>query len=110
MATYEAVKLRDGALVAGLTNVPDFDAALAARVDVLGRVGNGDGAHHLAMAQCVDLTCVARDPRPQKGVRWERHRLQLPVVALDASGGKMIVRLDHPDTEQVYVVEVDGSA
>ena len=38
------------------------------------------------------------------------NRLQLPVVALDASGGKMIVRLDHPDTEQVYVVEVDGSA
>jgi hypothetical protein len=38
------------------------------------------------------------------------NRLQLPVVALDPSGGKMIVRLDHPDTEQVYVVEVDGSA
>ena len=38
------------------------------------------------------------------------NRLQLPVIALDASGGKMIVRLDHPDTEQVYVVDVDGSA
>lgn len=38
------------------------------------------------------------------------NRLQLPVIALDPSGGKMIVRLDHPDTEQVYVVNVDGSA
>lgn len=38
------------------------------------------------------------------------NRLQLPVVALDAGGGKMIVRLDHPDTEQVYVIEVDASA
>ena len=38
------------------------------------------------------------------------NRLKLPVVALDPSGGKMIVRLDHPDTEQVYVVNVDGSA
>jgi hypothetical protein len=38
------------------------------------------------------------------------NRLQLPVVALDADGGKMIVRLDHPDTEQVYVIEVDTTA
>ena len=38
------------------------------------------------------------------------NRLQLPVIALDPRGGKMIVRLDHPDTEQVYVVNVDGSA
>jgi hypothetical protein len=38
------------------------------------------------------------------------NRLQLPVIALDANGGKMIVRLDHPDTEQVYVVKVDTSA
>jgi hypothetical protein len=37
------------------------------------------------------------------------NRLQLPVIALDARGGKMIVRLDHPDTEQVYVVDVNGS-
>ena len=38
------------------------------------------------------------------------NRLQLPVIALDPSGGKMIVRLDHPDSEQVYVVNVDTSA
>ncbi|MDH3440042.1 MAG: hypothetical protein OEM63_04775 [Gammaproteobacteria bacterium] len=38
------------------------------------------------------------------------NRLQLPVIALDPSGGKMIVRLDHPDTEQVYVVNVDTTA
>ena len=38
------------------------------------------------------------------------NRLQLPVVALDTDGGKMIVRLDHPQTEQIYVVEVDASA
>jgi len=38
------------------------------------------------------------------------NRLQLPVIALDASGGKMIVRLEHPETEQVYVVNVDASA
>lgn len=38
------------------------------------------------------------------------NRLSLPVVALDENGGKMVVRLEHPDSEQVYVVKVDASA
>lgn len=38
------------------------------------------------------------------------NRLRLPVIALDERGGQMIVRLEHPDTEQVYVVNVDASA
>ena len=38
------------------------------------------------------------------------NRLNLPVVALDESGGKMVVRLDHPQSEQVFVVKVDASA
>ena len=38
------------------------------------------------------------------------NRLQLPIIALDERGGKMIVRVDHPQSEQVYVVRVDASA
>lgn len=81
MATYEAVKLRDGALVAGLTNVPDFDAALAARVDVSAGVADGDGTHHLAVIQRVDLTRVTRDARTDERVVGEGHRLHLTVGA-----------------------------
>jgi hypothetical protein len=38
------------------------------------------------------------------------NRLQLPVIANDVGGGKMIVRLDHPMSEQVYVVRVKTTA
>ena len=52
----------------------------------------------------------------EREVRWVAdleegvNRLQLPVIALEESGGQMIVRLEHPDTEQVYIVNVDASA
>lgn len=38
------------------------------------------------------------------------NRLSLPIVGLDASGGQMIVRLSHPDSEQVFVVELKPAA
>lgn len=78
---HQAVELRDGALVARLADVPHFDAALSARVDVLGRVADGDGANDLTMRQCVYLARVARNTWPHKCVRRERHRLHLPVGA-----------------------------
>lgn len=34
------------------------------------------------------------------------NRLTLPVIANSMSGGRMIVRLQHPDSEQVFVVRI----
>lgn len=38
------------------------------------------------------------------------NRLSLPVLAVDPSGGQMVVRLDHPDSEQVFVVRLKINA
>lgn len=38
------------------------------------------------------------------------NRLRLPVIAVNGSGGKMVVRLTHPQSEQVYVVNLDAEA
>jgi len=34
------------------------------------------------------------------------NRLSLPVRAVDAAGGRLVVRLSHPDSEQVFVVDL----
>lgn len=34
------------------------------------------------------------------------NRLRLPVLAIDPAGGQMVVRLEHPDSEQVFVVNL----
>ena len=34
------------------------------------------------------------------------NRLSLPVIAIDSTGGQVVVRLDHPDSEQVFVVQL----
>jgi len=78
---YQAIQLGDGALAARLADVPDLHAALAAGVDVPGGVADGDGAHHLAVAQRVDLPGVPRDAGTGQGVVGKGHRLHLPVGA-----------------------------
>lgn len=70
-----------GALAARLTDVPDFDAALAAGVDVTRGIADGHRAHHLAVVQRVDLTGVARDAGSDQGVGREGHGLHLTVGA-----------------------------
>lgn len=81
MAPYQAVQLGHGALAARLADVPDLDAALAAGVDVARGVADGDGAHHLAVAQRVDLAGVAWDARAYESVRGKGHWLHLAVGA-----------------------------
>lgn len=34
------------------------------------------------------------------------NRLSLPVLAIDPAGGQMVVRLSHPDSEQMFVVQL----
>lgn len=70
-----------GALAARLADVPDFDTPFATSVDMTCGVANGNGAHHLAVAQRVDLTGVAWNPGPYQGVWRERHGLHLTVSA-----------------------------
>lgn len=77
--TYQAVQLGHWTLAARLADVPDLDAALAASVDVTRGVADGDGAHHLPVAQRVDLASVARDARAYQRVRREGHGLHLAV-------------------------------
>ena len=79
MLTHQTVKLRDGALVAGVADVPDLDAALPARVHVPRGVADGHGAHHLPVVQGVDLACVAGDAGSDEGVGGEGDRLHLTV-------------------------------
>lgn len=62
-----------------MADVPDLDAALAARVHVSRGVADGDGAHHLPVVQGVDLPRVSGDAGSDEGVRGERDRLHLPV-------------------------------
>lgn len=38
------------------------------------------------------------------------NRLSLPVLAIDPAGGQMVVRLDHPDSEQLFVVRLRTDA
>lgn len=79
--SYQAVELGHWALAPWLADVPDLDAALAAGVDVAGGVADGDGAHHLPVAQGIDLASVARDPRAYQRVWREGHRLHLTICA-----------------------------
>lgn len=77
--THEAVQLGHGGLVARMADVPHFNAALTAGVDVARGVTDGDGAHHLPVAQSIDLASVARDARTDQRVRRKRHGLHLSV-------------------------------
>ena len=38
------------------------------------------------------------------------NRLSLPVVAVDGNGGRVVVRLSHPKSEQLYVIRLKTSA
>lgn len=76
---YQAVQLGDGALAARLADVPDLHAALAAGVDVPGGVADGDGAHHLTVAQRVDLPGVPGDAGTRQRVVGEGDWLHLPI-------------------------------
>ena len=49
---------------------------------------------------------------PSRELRWTENleagvnRLSLPVIASGLDGGQMIVRLDHPESEQVFIVQL----
>ncbi|HUD96937.1 MAG TPA: hypothetical protein VMO24_05295 [Woeseiaceae bacterium] len=38
------------------------------------------------------------------------NRLSLPIVAVDRDGGRVVVRLSHPESEQIFVVRLRTSA
>lgn len=97
-APHQTVQLGHGALAARLADVPDFDTALASSVDMTCGVANGHGAHHLTVAQRVDLTGVARNTRTDQGVGREGHRLHLTVSA-DMEGVR-------PDAKREACVDV----
>ena len=49
---------------------------------------------------------------PQRELSWTENleagvnRLRLPVIASGVDGGQMVVRLDHPQSEQVLLVRL----
>lgn len=65
---------------ASVSDVPDFNAPFTARVDVLGRIRDRNGAHNLAMSQGINLTRVTWNSRPYQSVCGEWHRLQLTLA------------------------------
>lgn len=79
--THKAVQLGYRGLVAWVTDVPHFDTALAASVDMTRWVTDGDSTHHLPVAKSIDLSCVARDAWTDQCIRRKRHRLHLSVSA-----------------------------
>jgi hypothetical protein len=74
---YQTVKLGHRAFGDGLADIPHLDTPLATSVDVFGWVAYSDSAHHLAVTQGVDLSCVSRNPWTNERVCRERYRLQL---------------------------------
>lgn len=76
LPTHQAIQLADGRL-AGLADVPHFDAAFPAGVHVLGGRGDGDRADHLAVRQGRHLTRVTGDPWAHQRVGGKRHGLHL---------------------------------
>lgn len=67
------------ALAARLADVPDLDTSLAACVNVACRVADGDGADHFAVAQRVNLACVAWDAGADQRIWRKRDGLHLTV-------------------------------
>lgn len=91
MFTHQTVQLRDGALIARVTDVPDLDAALPARVHMSGGVADGHGAHHLPVVQRVDLARVSGDSGSDESVGGEGDRLHLTVCSdVEGVGSKAI--------------------
>lgn len=78
---YQTVELRDRALAARLTDVPDLHAALAASVDVPRGVADSYGAHHLTVAECVDLAGVTGNAWSNQSIWRKRYWLHLAIRA-----------------------------
>ena len=79
LLTHQTIELRDRALVAGVADVPDLDAALPTRVHVSRGVADGHRTHHLSMAQGVDLASVSGDARADEGIWGEGDGLHLTI-------------------------------
>lgn len=82
---HQTIQLRHRTLAAGLADVPDFDTAFATGIDVTCGVADGNSTDHLAVAQRVDLTGVARNTWADQGVRRKGHGLHL-TVCTDVKG------------------------
>ncbi len=81
MNFYQTVELWDWALAAGLTDIPDLHAAFAASIDVPRGVADGYGAHHLTMAECVDLTGMTGNAWSNQSIWRKRYWLHLAICA-----------------------------
>lgn len=91
--THQTVELWHRALVSWVTNVPDLHTTLPSCVNVSGGVTDGNGAHHLSVVQCVDLTGMAGNPWAHQSVRGERHWLHLSV-------SRHVKRVSTDDTKE----------
>ncbi len=92
--SHQTVQLGHRTLAAWLADVPYFDAAFPAGVDVTCGGADGHRAHHLSMTERVDLTGVTWDARAEEGVRREGHRLHLTICAhverISSEGEKVV--------------------
>jgi hypothetical protein len=79
MLAHQTIQLRDGALVAGVADVPHLNAALATCVHVPCGVADGHCTHHLPVVEGVDLPSMSGNPRSNEGIRGKRNRLHLAI-------------------------------
>lgn len=78
-----------------MTDVPHFNAALAASVDMARGVTDGDSAHHLPVAKSIDLSCMSWNAWTDQRIRRKRHRLHLSIGAhmkgIGSGGEKRVI-------------------
>lgn len=79
--TYQAVQLRDRALVARVADIPNLDTALPTCVHMSRGVADGNCTHNFPVVQGVDLTGMARDSWADEGIRRERNWLHLAICS-----------------------------
>lgn len=64
-----------------MTDIPNFDTAFPAGVDIFGGVTDGDGAHNLTVVEGVDGPGMSGDTRAQQSIGGERYGGQVAVAA-----------------------------
>lgn len=74
----EALQTGDRTFAVGL-DVPHLNAAATACVDMPARIGDGDRAHHFAVAERADLARMARDSGAAQRIGWEGNGRHLPL-------------------------------
>lgn len=77
--THQAIQLRDRALVAWMTDIPDLDTSFPTSVHMPCGVADCNCTDHFPVVQGVNLPSMTWDSWPNEGIRRKRYRLHLAI-------------------------------